>query len=61
MLHAHAAVVVHVTDDYGIKVPLRENLDDFFCTAFVGNDQHALLRFRQKHFVGSHTGFALRD
>ena len=46
-------------DDGGIEAPLFENVEHFVFAAFFGDEEHALLRFAEHDFVGSHAGFAL--
>ena len=44
----------------GIQSPFFEDAKDFLFAAFLRHEQHALLRFAQHDFVGSHASFALR-
>ncbi len=39
---------------------MRKTAKDFGFAAALGDQQHALLRFAEHHFVGGHAGFALR-
>ena len=43
----------------GVKSPLLEDAEDLVLAAFLGHQQHALLRFAQHDFVRSHAGLAL--
>ena len=61
MRYAHPAVVVNLADDYCIEVPLGKDVDHFALASLVRDDEHAFLRFRQEHLVGSHAGFTLRN
>ncbi len=44
-----------------IEVPLFEHGAGFVLFLGLQHHQHALLRFRQHHFIGCHVLFALRD
>ena len=48
-------------DDSRLEIPALENLENLPFTPLLGDDQHALLRFGEHHFVGGHAGFTLRD
>ena len=54
---AHHAIVFDDTD-FGVgEVPFFEDIDDGLFLAFFDNDEHALLRFTEHDFVGSHSDF----
>src|ERR1700722_6628755 len=59
--HAQYVVRCDFADFDCIESPLFEDTEDFVLAAFLRNQQHALLRFAEHDFVGSHAGFALRN
>ena len=61
MEDAHLRIGDDLSDGYGVKAPLFEDLEDFVFTAFLGDEQHALLGFAEHDLVGGHAGFALGD
>ena len=60
MQHAQQAVGGDAADLDGVESPFAEDAKDFGFAAALGDQQHALLRFAEHHFVGRHAGFALR-
>jgi len=58
---AQEAAFRNFADDDRVEAPFIENLQDLGFAAFFSDEQHALLRFAEHDFVGSHAGFALRD
>ena len=60
MQHAQHAVVGDAPDLDRVESPLGEDVEDFALAAALGDQQHALLRFAEHHFVRRHAGFALR-
>jgi len=59
--HAHLRIGSDAADFHRIQSPLLEDAEDFFFTALLRNQQHALLRLAEHDLVGRHPGFALRD
>ena len=57
--HAHLAVGSNAAHFHRVQSPFFENAKDFLLAAFLRHQQHALLRFAQHDFVGSHAGFTL--
>ena len=60
MQHAQHAIVGDAADFDGVESPFVEYVEDFALAAAFGDQQHALLRFAEHHFVRRHAGFALR-
>ena len=60
ILHPQDAVAVTLPHRHRVQSPLVEDGEHFGFAAFVGHQQHALLRFRQHDLVRRHAGFALR-
>ncbi len=58
--HAHLAIGGDAADFDCVQSPFFEDAKHFLLAAFLRHQQHALLRFAQHDFVGSHAGFALR-
>ncbi len=58
--HAHRRLIDHAADGDGVESPLLEDAEDFVLAAFLGHQQHALLRLAQHDFVRRHAGLALR-
>src|SRR5258707_883742 len=58
---AEAAIVGDDGDFGGFQAPLFEDAEDFVLAAFIGDEEHALLAFREHDFVRRHAGFALGD
>ena len=52
MQHAQQAVGGDAADLDGVESPLAEDGEDFLLAAALGDQQHALLRFAEHHFVG---------
>ena len=45
----------------GVEAPLGEDVEHFGGAAFVGDQEHALLRLGEHDLVAGHAGLALRD
>ena len=60
MQDAQHAVVRHAAHFNGVESPFVEHVEDFAFAPAFGDQQHALLRFAEHHFVRRHVGFALR-
>ena len=58
--HAHFGIIGDMADFHCVESPLLENTEDFFLTALLRHQQHALLRFTEHDFVRRHAGLALR-
>ena len=58
--NSHGRLVDDAADGHGIESPLLEDAEDLVLAAFLGHQQHALLRLAEHDLVGSHAGFALR-
>src|SRR5258708_18866056 len=56
---AQLIVGCYFADFDGVEPPLFKHAEHFVLAAFLGNQQHALLRFAQHDLVGAHAGFAL--
>ncbi len=61
MAHAQLAVVGHQPDFRRLEPPLAEHGVHFGLARFLGDQQHALLRFGEHQLIGRHAGFALRN
>ena len=57
---AQQAVFGDAADFDGVEAPFAEDGENFVLAAALGDQQHALLRFAEHHFVRRHAGFALR-
>ena len=58
--HAQLVAARDLADFNRIESPLFKNAEDFVLAAFLGDQQHALLRFAQHDFVCGHASLALR-
>ncbi len=61
ILHSQNSVRGDAADGNGVQSPLPENSKDFLFPALLGDQKHALLRFREHDLIRSHAGFTLRN
>ena len=61
VLDAEETVAGDTTDGDGVEAPLSEDAEDLVFAAFLGDQQHALLRFGEHDLVGASCRLALGD
>ena len=59
--HAQSVIGRDLANFDRVESPLFKNAKDFLLAAFLGDQQHAFLRFAEHDFVCAHAGLALRD
>jgi hypothetical protein len=59
--HLDPGLFDDAADDFGVQIPFLVNCFERFKFLGLGDEQHALLRLRQKQLVGRHSALARRD